>query len=66
MKTYLIDIEGNSVYIKSDANSEVIQSAINFTPKGEKYVERLLQAIRITGHKATEIKLDIEDIFEVS
>jgi hypothetical protein len=65
MKTYLIEIEGKNIYIKSDAEASGIQRAIDFTPKGEKYIERLLQAIRIQGAKATEIKLDPVEIFIV-
>lgn len=65
MKTYEIVIQGQSVYVKTDAEPNTVQQAINFVPKGEKYVERLLQAIRISGAKATELKIEPVEIFEV-
>ena len=65
MKTYLIEVEGKNIYIKSDAGADGVKRAIDFTPKGEKYIERLLQAIRIQGAKATEIKLDPVEFFIV-
>ena len=65
MKTYLLVIQGQEVYFKSDAEAVTIQQAINFIPKGEKYVERLLQAIRLQGAKATPVTLDPVEIFEV-
>lgn len=66
MKTYLIIVEGQKVYIKSDAENHVIQNAINFVPKGEKYTERLLQAIRLQGAKAATINLEVDAMFEVN
>lgn len=65
MQTYLIEVTGQNIYIKSDADIDGVKRAIDFTPKGEKYIERLLQAIRIQGAKATEIKLDPVEIFIV-
>lgn len=65
MKTYEIIIEKKSVYIKTDAPSEAIQGAINFVPKGSKYIERLLQGLRLQGFKATPITIEPVDIFEV-
>lgn len=73
MKTYEIVLVTNtedtqtkqSVYIKSDAESRDIQHAINFVKLGERYIERLLQALRVLGHKAQEVKINPIDIFEV-
>lgn len=72
MKTYQIDIktqgeltlETETVFIKSDAESFDVQQAIDFVKKGEKYVDRLLQALRVLGFKAQEVKINPVDIFE--
>lgn len=65
MKTYEINVENTSSFIKTDAPKEDIQQAITFVKKGDKYIDRLLQALRILGHKATEVKIEPVDIFIV-
>jgi hypothetical protein len=65
MKTYEIIIEGNSKYFKSEAESHDIQTAIDFIKNGEVQLDKLLQALRMLGFKATQVKIDPVDIFEV-
>lgn len=73
MNTYQIDIvdqnqeavETSTHFIKTNAPSEAVDNAISFVPKGEKYIERLLQALRLQSYKASEIKVEPVDIFEV-
>jgi hypothetical protein len=71
MKTFEIIMynEGasSSHFIKTDASKESISDAIVFLRKapGEKSIESLLIALRVLGFKATQIKLEAEDVFEL-
>lgn len=65
MKTYEIIIEGNSKYFKSEAESQDIQTAIDFIKNGEVQLDKLLQALRMLGFKSTPLTIDPVDIFEV-
>jgi hypothetical protein len=65
MKTIEIffKFSNTSKFVKTDATSEEIQNAINFIPDTD--IDKILSALRILGRKATEIKLEPVDIFEV-
>lgn len=65
MKLYEINIEGEIKYIKSDATSAQVEEAIEFIKRSEVSIDKLLQALRILGSKATELKIEPVDVFEV-
>ncbi len=65
MKLYEILIEGQTKFFKSDATSTEIEASIDFIKVGEVSIEKLLQALRTLGHKATEVKLEPVDVFEI-
>jgi methenyltetrahydromethanopterin cyclohydrolase len=67
VKTYEFLTRGEHFfYIKTDAESADIEKAIAFvSSEGEDYANRFLQALRILGFKATQVKIDPVDIFEV-
>jgi len=65
MKTYQFNIEGSTFFVKTDAPVSEIKQAIEFVNKGEVNVDKLLQALRILGYKATELKIEPVEIFEV-
>jgi hypothetical protein len=51
---------GNDVvkYVKTEANAEGVEQAIDFIRRGEQSVDKLLQALRILGYKCHEVKLE--------
>lgn len=61
--TYGITIEGQDAFFKTEANEFAIEQAINFIKHGEPTLEKLLVAIRMLGHKATPIALNVEKHF---
>lgn len=68
MKTYEIKFtqSGNTHFVKTEATSDQVQEAIDFVKRGaEQNIEKLLQALRILGFKATEVKVEAIDVFEV-
>lgn len=66
MKNYEILHENTSNYIKTDAESTQIATAIQFVQAGvEPSIEKLLVALRTLGFKATQIKVDPVDVFEL-
>jgi len=65
MKTYQFNIEGSTFFVKTDAPVSEIKQAIEFVKKAETNIEKTLQAIRILGYKATELKIEPVEIFEV-
>jgi len=65
MKTYQFNIEGSKHFVKTDAQTEAIAEAIEFVQKGEVNIDKLLQALRILGFKATELKIEPVEVFEV-
>jgi len=73
MKTYQFNINGqyedavnqDKYFVKTDAEVTVIEEAIEFIQKGEVSVDKLLQAIRILGYKATEVKIEPVETFEL-
>lgn len=67
MKTFkinlIVDIDGeaheDTRYIRTDASEDKVNQAIQFVKMGEDpEIDKLLQAIRTLGSKATEIKLE--------
>lgn len=74
MKTFKIvtlqEVDGELVeveaYIKTEANSDKVQQAIQFVKMGQDpTIDKLLQALRTLGSKATQIKLESEATFEL-
>jgi len=65
MKTYQFNIEGDTFFVKTDAPVSEIEQAVEFVKKAEINIEKILQAIRILGYKATELKIEPVEIFEV-
>ena len=65
MKTHQFNIEGSKYFVKTDAETASILEAIEFINKGEVNIDKLLQAIRILGFKATELKIEPVETFEV-
>lgn len=65
LKTFEVEIEGESGYFKTDATEFAIEQAINFVKHGEPTVEKLLVAIRMLGHKATPIALNVTKKFTI-
>lgn len=63
--TYGITIEGQDAFFKTEANEFAIEQAINFVKHGEPTLEKLLVAIRMLGHKATPIALNVEKHFTI-
>lgn len=62
--TYGITIEGETFYFKSEANEFAIEQALAFVRNGEVTLDKLLVAVRMLGHKATPIALNVEKVFQ--
>lgn len=72
MKTYEIQIKGEEVgeptvthFIKTDASTEEIQQTVQFVARGKRSIDGLLQGLRILGYKASEVKVEPVDVFEM-
>lgn len=65
MKVYKIinETTGEKIYIRTNADEETVEFALSFIPDTD--VQKLLQAIRIQGFKASEVKLDPVRTFKV-
>jgi hypothetical protein len=67
VKTYQINNEGQDKYVKTDAGKLDVQRAIDFLANapGEKTIESLLIALRVLGFKATQVKVEAEEVFDL-
>ena len=67
MKTFEINHGENSHFITTDAGKMDVQSAIDFMKRGgaETSIDKLLQALRILGFKAREVKVQAEEVFDL-
>jgi hypothetical protein len=58
MELYEIHFGEEVKYVKTEASVEQVEQAIDFIRRGEQSVDKLLQALRILGHKCHEVKLE--------